>query len=158
MSNWRALADEALNKADGQNTRNTRNDSSETGPSVPTVPSVPPLDPVRALRAWKQGLATADACKPPDGWSTSRWQTLYDDAAWLMAKFGENAARDGWSTADLFGLWPDKPGWGGVADRIRGSRSLLLTAERACWRRFGVIEQMNRGAYPDLRPFWQAGA
>ena len=156
MSNWRALADEALNKADSENTTNIRNDSSETCPSVPSVPSVPPLDPVRALRAWRHGLAITDPCHPPEGWHINRWQQLCDDVAWLLANFGEQAARDGWSTADLFGLWPDVPNAGGIADRLRGSRSLVLTADRAHWRRWGQVERYNRCSYPDLLPFWDA--
>jgi hypothetical protein len=84
----------------------------------------------------------------------TRWQTLYDDAVWLLEGFGEQAARDGWSSADLFGLWPSKPHWGGIADRLRGSRSLVMDADRASWRLFGAVERFNRGSYPELRAFW----
>ena len=108
------------------------------------------------LHQWKVRLASLDPCQPPKGWSMRRWQMIYDDAEWLLDKFGDQAARDGWSAADLFGLWPDKPGWGGIADRLRGSRSLVLTADRAHWRSWGQVEMFNRGSYPDLRPFWEA--
>ena len=55
------------------------------------------------------------------------------------------------------GRWPGKDAWGGIADRLQGSRSLVMTADRARWRTMfgGVAEQFNRGAYPDLRPLWE---
>ena len=84
-----------------------------------------------------------------------RWQTLYDDAVWLLENYGKLAARDGWSDADLFGLWPGKPYWGGIADRLRGSRTLVMDTDRATWRSWGQVERFNRGAYPDLSPFWR---
>ncbi|MEZ5688770.1 MAG: hypothetical protein R3E21_08330 [Caenibius sp.] len=69
------------------------------------------------------------------------------------------AFRDGWTVGELFGLWPDKPGWGGIADRLDGSRSLKMTADRAHWRCgvTGDARQFNRGAYGDLTPFWEVG-
>ncbi len=109
-------------------------------------------------REWRAHLARLDPCRPPEGWPMTRWQQLYDDAIWLMNGFGEKAARDGYSSADVFGLWPDKPHWGGIADRLRGSRSLILTADRAHWRSWGEVQRYNRGSYHDLRPFWEAGA
>lgn len=104
---------------------------------------------------WARQLSRLDPCQPPDGLRIARWQTLYDDAVWLLENFGKLAARDGWSDADLFGLWPGKPYWGGIADRLRGSRSLVMDADRASWRSSGQVERFNRGAYPDLSPFWR---
>ena len=101
-------------------------------------------------------MARLDPYQPPDGWEMRRWQQLYDDAEWLLAKFGDQAARDGWSSADLFGLWPGKPHWGGIADRLRDSRSLVLTADRAHWRSWGQVERFNRGSYPELVLLWEA--
>jgi hypothetical protein len=158
MSNWRALADEALNNNDGGNTSNARNASC---PSVPNVPSVPPLDPRRALKLWWGGLRRIHPRQPPDGFSLKRWESLWYDAEYILENFGEQAARDGWSTADLFGIYPGHPHCGGIADRLRGQRSLVFTADRACWRRLGVVEKFSRGSYPDglaphLKPFWEA--
>jgi hypothetical protein len=107
------------------------------------------------LRGWKRALARLDYRQPIAGIDQKRWANLVDNADWLLAEHGENAARFGWDTADLFGLWPDKPAWGGVVDRLRGARSLLLSADVATWRtRHGEAERYARGAYPDLRPFW----
>jgi hypothetical protein len=108
--------------------------------------------------AWSAALAGLDAGRPPAGIEPRRWEKLLDDAAWLLAEHGENAARFGWDAADLFGLWPGKPGWGGIADRLRGSRSLVLSADRATWRRVLTcdVERLNKRSYPDLKPFWEA--
>ena len=108
-----------------------------------------------ALSAWRAHLARVDPCKAPPGWHINRWQQLCDDAAWLVENYGKLAACDGWSDADLFGLWPGKPYWGGIADRLHGSRSLVMDADRASWRAWGQVERFNRGAYPDLSPFWE---
>ena len=123
----------------------------------PSVPSVPPLDRTQALKAWRRGLGSVDPRQPLSGYSTQAWFRLCDDAAWLFDTFGEGAARDGWSSADMFGLWPDKQRWGGLADRLSGSRSLVMSADRANWRSVvgNIGEGFNRGAYPDLKPFWK---
>ncbi len=107
-------------------------------------------------REWRGHLARLNLCRAPNGWHINRWHQLCDDACWLLSHFGEQAARDGWSSADLFGLWlrSNKPHWGGIADRLQGSRSLVMDADRAHWRAWGQIERFNRGSYPDLRPFW----
>lgn len=31
----------------------------------------------------------------------------------------------------------------------------MLTGDRAHWRSWGQVERYNRGAYPDLLPFWE---
>src|SRR5207302_6721490 len=92
------------------------------------------LAPSLILREWHGHLVAIDPCRPPEGWTMDRWQTLCDDAYWIYEKYAPRAVRDGWSSADLFGLWPGVPHLGGLADRLKGSRSLVLTADRACWR------------------------
>ncbi|MCB2051819.1 MAG: hypothetical protein KDE63_10355 [Novosphingobium sp.] len=85
----------------------------------------------------------------------SRASALRHDAVWLLENFASRAFRDGWTVGELFGFWPDKPGWGGIADRLDGSRSLKMTADRAHWRCVvtGDVRQFNRGAYGDLKSF-----
>jgi hypothetical protein len=115
---------------------------------------------VRALRTWQAGLARLDCYAPPQGVAAGRWYTLVEDALWLAENFGSQAAQDGWSAADLFGVLPGHGGWGGIADRLRGSRSLLMTADRACWRRVlnDTPEQFNRGCgHPGLTLLWENG-
>ena len=107
---------------------------------------------------WVRQLTRLDPCQPQAGLCMGRRQTLYDDVMWLLENFGQQAARDGWSEADLFGLWPDKPHWGGIADRLCGARSLVMASDRASWRIRGQVESYARGVYPHLRPFWEAGA
>jgi hypothetical protein len=157
MSTWRQYAERVQRGNDGRDNRDDRDDSPQNGPNGPIVPNVP-LDPIRMARAWKAGLESVDPRQPMHGMALGRWHTVCDDAVWLFGNFGQQAARDGWSTADLFGLWPDKPAWGGVSDRLRGSRSLMMTADRACWRDLltDQPDQYARGVYPDLRPFWES--
>jgi hypothetical protein len=154
MGKWRTLADTLGHGEDAGDNRDNRDNNPKIRPNGPNVPIVP-ANPDRVLREWKAAFGQLDPCQPPEGWDMRRWQQLYDDAEWLLDKFGDQAARDGWGTGDLWGLWPDKPGWGGIADRLRGSRSLVLTADRAHWRSWGEVERFNKGAYPDLRPFWE---
>jgi hypothetical protein len=81
------------------------------------------------------------------------------------ASFAEQAARDGWTVGELFGLWwwndrgamRLKDAYGGLAHRLRGSRSLVMTADRARWRMMNcdVADQLNRGAYVSLTPLWE---
>ena len=70
------------------------------------------LAPSLILREWKANIAAADPGRPPESWHPNRWRQLCDDAAWVLASFGEKAARDGWGSSDLYGLWVGKPGWG----------------------------------------------
>lgn len=110
------------------------------------------------LNEWHGQLAALDPYRAPDGWAPARWRQLVEDARWFIDKYGDQAARDRWDTSNVFGLWPGKPGWGGLVDRLSGSRSLVLTADRAHWRARGEVDRYNRASYPDLRPFWKAGA
>ncbi len=154
MNNWRALADEALTACESENTRDTRDKSP---PSVPNVPSVPD-DPKRLMRLWRSGLAALDRGQPRGGIDPTRWRRLIDDADYFMEGFADQAARCGWATGDIFGLWAGKPGWGGVVDRLHGSRSLVMGGNVASWRNGSVPDRYLRGAYPDLLPMWATGA
>lgn len=108
------------------------------------------------LANWCDWIGRLDPRRPPEGFSPGRWHTLYDDASWLIDLHGAFAAEHGWTDADLFGVWPDKPGWGGLADRLGGSRSLVMSADRASWRSVvgNIGEGFNRGSYPDLPLLW----
>ena len=161
MSNWRSLADEALGSGESWNTRNDRNNRPPSVPNVPSGPSVSPLDPVRALRAWAAALQSLDREKPLHGLDRLRWCQLVGDAEWLLASFGQQAARDGWSACDLFGVLPGRDGWGGIADRLRASRSLMMSGEVARWRRVlnGEPESFARGLGDTVKmvPLWTQG-
>lgn len=113
-------------------------------------------DPLPVLRGWRASLCTIDPLAPRSGWCASRWMRLYDAGVWWFDAFGEQAARDGWSTGDVFGVLPSQDGWGGLLDRLGDKRKLLMSADRASWRRFGVVQAFNRTAGLGLRPFWEA--
>lgn len=146
--NWRTFA-EQIQRDEGRDNRDVRDKSPPIPPTVPNAPIVP-LDPVRALRQWRAGLEQLDPCSPPKGWEPGRWQDLADDAFWLFNGFAEQAARDGWSALDLFGVHMTRPGWGGLCDRLRGARNLKMAQDRAAWSRFGVRDQFCRGGGDEL--------
>lgn len=154
MSTWRQFAEQVQRRDGVGDNRDERDNSTRSSPIVSNVPNVP-LDPTRALNRWRSELRRLDPFEPLQGIERQRWRSLCDDAAWLVCGFGEQVARDCWTTADLFGLWPATPHFGGVVDRLRGSRSLVLSGDRACWRSFGIVEKFNRGSYPNLVPFWE---
>lgn len=93
------------------------------------------------------------------GLPVGRWGVLVDDADWLLENFGQQAAADGWSAADLFSVMPGRDGCGGIADRLCGSRSLVMSADRAIWRRVvnGEPETFARGLGETVRmvPLWE---
>jgi hypothetical protein len=89
----------------------------------------------------------------------NQWLTLVDAALWLYENFGSQAVRLGWSTDDLFGALPSRPGSGGVADRIGNARNLKLTDDRTYWSFLGVKHQFPRGGGENLMtsglvPLW----
>ena len=155
MSNWRAKADDALRDRDNRaNSSNRSGAGAERGANAPIVPNVP--TPQARLKEWRKALAALHPCEP-QGMPMGRWQTLYDCAVWLLENFGEQTARDGWSTADLFGLRAGYPGTGGLAERLGDNRGLVLLDGRARWRSWGVAMQFNRGGGDGLLAFWECG-
>lgn len=159
MSGWRQYAEGVL-RGEGNGDNRDKGDKTPAGdrfvPIVPFVPLPPALNPQCALDQWCAGFNVLHPCQPLPGFTMGRWQTLYDAAIWFLETFAVQPARDGWSTADLFGIVPDHPGRGGLIDRIGESRSLVMSADTARWRSWGVPQSYRRGALPDLEPFWSA--
>ena len=145
MTGWRDVA-RSVREQEGWHNRDDRHERSQTGANVPIVPNVP-ANPARSLREWSAALARVDLAAPLPGLPRPRWCQLIDDAKWLLSNFGQQAARDGWSALDLFGVLPGRDGWGGMADRLRASRSLVMGADVARWRRVinGEPESFARG-------------
>lgn len=111
--------------------------------------SIPPSEPqARALlREWHAGLVGLDFDQAPDGFDLSYWRRLITDAEWIYEHFASQLVREGWSTLDLFGVWPGRPGWGGLSDRLQTARNLKLDGRGAAyWTNFGVRSRMVRGA------------
>jgi hypothetical protein len=151
MSSWRKLADELREDHESGDKRDDRDDSSV---------GAAPFDPLALARGWRGNLARLAVTEPLHGVDARRWRQLLDDADWLLEHFGRQAACDGWPAADLFGVLPGRDGWGGVADRLQGSRSLVMSADRASWRRMltGTPDGFARGgsAMPRLVVLWGA--
>ena len=116
--------------------------------SVVSVPSEGAFTkPHEAFPAWRAHLLRLSEDAPLHGLERLRWLQILDDARWLLDNFGEQAARDGWSALDLFGVLPGRDAWGGIADRLQASRSLVMGADVARWRRVinGEPESFARG-------------
>ena len=119
------------------------------------------------LSACRKGLLPLDHAEPLHGLPGARWRQLLDDAGWLLEGFAPAAFSHGWTIGEMFGqwVWDDnatitlKDAWGGIADRLQGSRSLKMTADRATWRCFitGEPDVFLRTAYPNLKPLWEGG-
>ena len=117
------------------------------------------------VRAFRAALDRISADTPLHGLPADRWRQMLDDAGWLLEGFAPPAFRHGWTIGELFGLWwwddngtrTPKGGWGGIADRLQGSRSLKMTADRATWRVMftGEPHVFLRTAYPELQPLWE---
>ena len=112
-------------------------------------------------REWRAELIRLDPLAPRHGLAVGRWGTLLGDADWLLDHFGNQAGRDGWSALDLFGVIPGRDGWGGLADRLRASRSLVMGADVARWRRVinGEPESFARGlgGTAQMIALWEVG-
>jgi hypothetical protein len=111
------------------------------------------------LRDWHGKLIRLDDRRAPSGCSPW-WPRAVEDACWIYENFASRAVRDGWSERDLFGVWPAKPGWGGLTCRLRGARNLKMDRDRAVWSLFGVRNQSARGdgdhlAQYSVVPLWE---
>ena len=146
----------------------TANSAPFVGTSGGTSNGTTPVDARIAAATAKQctaQLAKLDPAKPLHGLPADRWRQMVNDAGWLLDNFAQAALGGGWTIAELFGLWwwddnctrTLKDGWGGIADRLQGSRSLKMTADRATWRVMftGEPDVLLRTAYPNLRPLWE---
>jgi len=152
---WRDYAKQEKGSGHDRHNRHDRPETRANVPNVPIVPGALPLGPARDRSAWHKALSALDPCQPPRGITMGRWQTLYDASLWWLESFGRQAALDGWSSGDVFGIRSGFPGAGGLIDRLGDNRSLVMTAERACWRTYGALRQFNRSAGEVLSPFWE---
>jgi hypothetical protein len=97
-----------------------------------------------------------DQFTSPPGWEINQWLGLIDAACWLYENFGSQAVRAHWSALDLFGVSPDGPGAGGIAERIGNARNLKLGEGLAYWSFMGSTGRFKRGsAGSNLIPLWE---
>lgn len=116
-------------------------------PSVPTVLGLPSEDEARSiLRNWHRHLSALDVYEIPEGIDRNRWGVLVHDCWWLYETHASRLVRERWGAADLFGVLPNLPGAGGLADRLQCARRVLFDGNRAVWSQLGVRSHICRGA------------
>lgn len=154
MSGWRERVEQALKGGDTRVTRDSRADIRAIGATVPTVP--PPLD---LLTEWCRAVESLDICQPLKRFDQMRWGRMVDASEWWLVHFGKQAALDGWTTSDVFGVRYGCDGTGGLIDRLGNARGLVMDGPRARWRSVeGVARAFNSGTYCDLPAFWEVRA
>lgn len=151
MSRWRDLASKLRDGGGGDNRENW-DDSPSQSPTGPTVPIV--LGAQSHPSAWVSALRLVDRRSPACGLHPRRWAQLVDDARWLAGSHGKAAAALGWSVSDLFGIEPGRDGWGGLADRLEGARSVKFTANLAQWQREECVGWLWRQSLTDRPVLW----
>ena len=149
MMGWREYAREA------QGLRDDRDDRSASAARGAVVPEAVAQS---RLREWHARLSTVDEFTSPPGWTLNQWLKTLDAACWLYESFASQAVRDGWSALDLFGVLPHEPGRGGLADRLSDCRGLVMAADAASWRSWGVAKTFRRGMGRGLTLLWEANA
>ena len=80
---------------------------------------------------------------------------LFGASVWFLDKHATQAARDGWSPGDIFGIEFRMERWGGLIDRLGECRGLLMDADRASWpSSFYGARTYRRGCGTGLQPLW----
>lgn len=152
---WRKYAENVQRAGDDRDKRD--NNLAQT-PIVPNVPNVPRVVADSLARDWARVLVQVDPCQPSGGIDPARWRRLHEQSLWWLDYFGEQAARDGWRTGDVFGLRVGCERRGGLIDQLGGCRALVMEGQRARWRSLGVTCSYAAGAYPDLPPWWRSAS
>lgn len=106
--------------------------------------------------AWTVALAAIDASRAPAGFDPDRWRYVLADARWRRYH-GPAAAALGWTASDLFGLALPN-GIGGLADRLEGTRNLVMTDRIAHWRGADLEGRLWRETMRPMPPLWALGA
>jgi hypothetical protein len=99
------------------------------------------------LRDWHERIEGLDFNTAPAGMTLLRWRELVSDARWIYENHASQLAREGWSSHDVFGVLPWRPGGGVLLDRLQGARDLRLDGQgRAIWQSWSVTFVTCRGA------------
>lgn len=131
--------------------------SADNAGSLPfgTNDTIGTASPARVLRHWHTKLAALDPAQAPDGFEAKEWWRLWDDACWLLSTHSKAAVLNGWDAQSLFGVWVGYPPAGGLAQQLRGSRTLLFEGPRAVYRLWGVSTKVNIGTARGLPAIWE---
>lgn len=157
---WRDLARQLRSDKGGEDIRDNRDKMAGWCTNVPNLPIVPVAlpRPAPAPRnrpaGWAAALAEINPEQPPNGFPLGWWRTLHSDCLWLCGHHAEAAASLGWSAGDLFGV-AERPGWGGLADRLEGARCVVLIETIGTWRGDGLAGRLWRQTLPAMPPIWE---
>ncbi|MXO85234.1 hypothetical protein GRI38_04250 [Altererythrobacter aurantiacus] len=100
-------------------------------------------------------MSNLDPDQPPDGIAARDWSQMVEDACWLYEAHARYAVRNGWKASGLFGVRLDYPPGGGLAQVLRGSRSLAFDGPIAHVRQFGVRMTRNPACGHGLPIIWE---
>lgn len=98
------------------------------------------------LDDWHKRLTLLDVYEIPQRIERNRWGQLVLDCWWLYETHASRLVHEGWSLSDLWGLFVNLPGGGGLADRLQSARNVLLDGDQAMWSRSGIKHLAHRGA------------
>lgn len=90
------------------------------------------------LRSWAESFAHLDIAERPPKFSEPAWRRLIDDGGQFLDRWGNEAARLGWSAVDVFGVDPAAPSTTyeamGLVPLIRGGDIVAIGSDRATIR------------------------
>jgi hypothetical protein len=112
--------------------------------------------------SWTTGITRLQHMPPLPGFPGRRWDQIRRDCAQLLADWGDEAHRLGWSVTDLFGVHPKVPQRGyqcmGLGVILGGGTITELNETRAMIRcRSGVIQSFTRMPACGAVPMWAWG-
>lgn len=112
---------------------------------------------------WASGVAQLQRMMPLVGFSTAQWALVQHGCASLLADWGTELRRLGWSAEDGFGIHPEAPGTGvhayGLGLLIGNGKVIEMTETGARLEtRRGVGQSFRRKPLPWSVPIWTVGA
>jgi hypothetical protein len=117
------------------------------------MPAGEPLD------SWHAGVARLQEMPLLPGFKPDRWQRIQIDALELRETWGSELDRLGWTTVDVFGAHPSKPGDAihcyGLAVLLKGGKLIELTSTAAQFQReSGAVLSFVRVPPTPTVPIW----
>jgi hypothetical protein len=108
---------------------------------------------------WADGFAALAVGPPLDGYTPKEWHQLIEDAEHFLDDWAQEAARQGWSVLDAFGVHVRAPAARydgmGLVPLIRGGKIVALTGDHATIRMPSGSElTVLRRPLQDAVPIW----